>query len=123
MKKVKRIVVLGGAFFAAGNATPSAEANVMPIMRCRIEVLTVYILSDLIDEWLHAFTLQIHNDPEAADVVFTCGADIYVVGLNITMQVIFTGHLCSLSPGPCLKAKSPLVNVHFNKSLMFISML
>ncbi|XP_006660994.2 probable uridine nucleosidase 2 [Oryza brachyantha] len=57
--KVKRIVVLGGAFFAAGNATPSAEAN-------------------------------IHSDPEAADIVFTCGADIYVVGLNITTQVYFT---------------------------------
>ncbi|EEC85085.1 hypothetical protein OsI_32443 [Oryza sativa Indica Group] len=57
--KVKRIVVLGGAFFAAGNATPSAEAN-------------------------------IHSDPEAADIVFTSGADIYVVGLNITTQVYFT---------------------------------
>ncbi|KAJ1267730.1 hypothetical protein BS78_07G080000 [Paspalum vaginatum] len=59
VKNLKRIVVLGGAFFAAGNATPSAEAN-------------------------------IHNDPEAADIVFTCGADVYVVGLNITMKVIFT---------------------------------
>ncbi|PAN11128.1 hypothetical protein PAHAL_2G131300 [Panicum hallii] len=59
VKNVKKIVVLGGAFFAAGNATPSAEAN-------------------------------IHSDPEAADIVFTSGADIYVVGLNITMQVSFT---------------------------------
>uniref|UniRef100_A0A452XS39 uridine nucleosidase n=2 Tax=Aegilops tauschii subsp. strangulata TaxID=200361 RepID=A0A452XS39_AEGTS len=57
--KVKKIVVLGGAFFAAGNATPSAEAN-------------------------------IHSDPEAADMVFTSGADIAVVGLNITTQVSFT---------------------------------
>uniref|UniRef100_A0A0D9XGY5 Inosine/uridine-preferring nucleoside hydrolase domain-containing protein n=1 Tax=Leersia perrieri TaxID=77586 RepID=A0A0D9XGY5_9ORYZ len=57
--KVKKIVVLGGAFFAAGNATPSAEAN-------------------------------IHSDPEAADIVFTSGADIYVVGLNITTQIYFT---------------------------------
>ncbi|KAF0911536.1 hypothetical protein E2562_011166 [Oryza meyeriana var. granulata] len=57
--KVKRIVVLGGAFFAAGNVTPSAEAN-------------------------------IYSDPEAADMVFTSGADIYVVGLNITTQVYFT---------------------------------
>nr|CAB3452856.1 unnamed protein product [Digitaria exilis] len=55
VKNVKKIVVLGGAFFAAGNATPSAEAN-------------------------------IHSDPEAADIVFTSGADIYVVGLNITTQ-------------------------------------
>ncbi|XP_062194717.1 probable uridine nucleosidase 2 [Phragmites australis] len=59
VSKVKRIVVLGGAFFSAGNATPSAEAN-------------------------------IHSDPEAADIVFTSGADIYVVGLNITTQVSFT---------------------------------
>nr|CAB3456556.1 unnamed protein product [Digitaria exilis] len=59
VKNVKKIVVLGGAFFAAGNATPSAEAN-------------------------------IHSDPEAADIVFTSGADIYVVGLNITTQVSFT---------------------------------
>ncbi|TVU06016.1 hypothetical protein EJB05_49203, partial [Eragrostis curvula] len=58
--KVKKIVVLGGSFFAAGNATPSAEAN-------------------------------IRSDPEAADIVFTSGADIYVVGLNITTQVRFTG--------------------------------
>ncbi|KAM0899459.1 hypothetical protein ACQ4PT_021317 [Festuca glaucescens] len=59
VSKVKKIVVLGGAFFAAGNATPSAEAN-------------------------------IHSDPEAADIVFTSGADIVVVGLNITTQVSFT---------------------------------
>ena len=59
VSKVKKIVVLGGAFFAAGNATPSAEAN-------------------------------IHSDPEAADMVFTSGADIAVVGLNITTQVSFT---------------------------------
>jgi uridine nucleosidase len=30
VKNIKKIVVLGGAFFSAGNATPSAEANVMP---------------------------------------------------------------------------------------------
>ncbi|GJM99585.1 hypothetical protein PR202_ga16703 [Eleusine coracana subsp. coracana] len=56
--EVKKIVVLGGSFFAAGNATPSAEAN-------------------------------IHSDPEAADIVFTSGADVSVVGLNITLQVSF----------------------------------
>lgn len=54
--KVKRIVVLGGAFFASGNVNPAAEAN-------------------------------IYGDPEAADIVFTCGADILVVGINITTQV------------------------------------
>ncbi|KAJ0258966.1 Inosine/uridine-preferring nucleoside hydrolase domain-containing protein [Hirschfeldia incana] len=54
--KVKKIVVLGGAFFSLGNVNPAAEAN-------------------------------IYNDPEAADVVFTCGADITVVGINITTQL------------------------------------
>jgi len=28
--KVKRIVILGGAFFAQGNVNPAAEANVIP---------------------------------------------------------------------------------------------
>lgn len=58
-KKVKKIVVLGGSFFALGNVNPAAEAN-------------------------------IYNDPEAADIVFTCGADIVVVGINITTQVKLT---------------------------------
>ncbi|ONH96211.1 hypothetical protein PRUPE_7G113700 [Prunus persica] len=58
-KKVKRVVVLGGAFFALGNVNPAAEAN-------------------------------IYGDPEAADVVFTSGANITVVGINITTQVQFT---------------------------------
>ncbi|KAL5741049.1 hypothetical protein ACOSQ2_030229 [Xanthoceras sorbifolium] len=54
--KVKNIVVLGGAFFALGNVSPAAEAN-------------------------------IYGDPEAADIVFTSGANIVVVGINITTQV------------------------------------
>ena len=57
--KVKRIVVLGGAFFALGNVNPAAEAN-------------------------------IYGDPEAADIVFTSGADVVVVGINITTQVQLT---------------------------------
>ncbi|KAG8647067.1 uridine nucleosidase 1 isoform X1 [Manihot esculenta] len=57
--KVKRIVVLGGAFFALGNVNPAAEAN-------------------------------IYGDPEAADVVFTSGANIAVIGINITTQVKLT---------------------------------
>lgn len=64
--KVKRIVVLGGAFFALGNVNPAAEAN-------------------------------IYGDPEAADVVFTSGANITVVGINITTQVKLTdSDLCGL---------------------------
>lgn len=57
--KVKRIVVLGGAFFALGNVNPAAEAN-------------------------------IYGDPEAADLVFTSGANIDVIGINITTQVKLT---------------------------------
>ncbi|XP_052174340.1 uridine nucleosidase 1-like isoform X1 [Diospyros lotus] len=57
--KVKRVVILGGSFFALGNVNPAAEAN-------------------------------IYGDPEAADVVFTCGANISVVGINITTQVKMT---------------------------------
>jgi len=34
---------------------------------------------------------NIYGDPEAADIVFTCGADILVVGINITHQVYWTG--------------------------------
>ncbi|KAI3776125.1 hypothetical protein L1987_45888 [Smallanthus sonchifolius] len=54
--KVKRVVILGGAFFALGNINPAAESN-------------------------------IYGDPEAADIVFTSGANIDVVGINITTQV------------------------------------
>lgn len=54
--KVKRVVILGGSFFALGNVNPAAEAN-------------------------------IYGDPEAADIVFTSGADIVVVGINITTQI------------------------------------
>ncbi|KAK8672153.1 hypothetical protein V6N13_110526 [Hibiscus sabdariffa] len=57
--KVKNIVVLGGSFFALGNANPAAEAN-------------------------------IYGDPEAADIVFTSGANVVVVGINITTQVLMT---------------------------------
>lgn len=57
--KVKRLVILGGAFFALGNVNPAAEAN-------------------------------IYGDPEAADVVFTSGANIEVIGINITTQVQLT---------------------------------
>ncbi|KAK1419266.1 hypothetical protein QVD17_28430 [Tagetes erecta] len=35
---------------------------------------------------------NIFGDPEAADIVFTSGADILAVGLNVTHQVILTDH-------------------------------
>jgi inosine-uridine nucleoside N-ribohydrolase len=37
--------------------------------------------------------LQIYGDPEAADIVFTSGAEIVVVGINITTQFTFTGYV------------------------------
>ncbi|KAF8103984.1 hypothetical protein N665_0181s0007 [Sinapis alba] len=33
---------------------------------------------------------NIFGDPEAADIVFTCGADVIAVGINVTHQVIMT---------------------------------
>ncbi|XP_028074384.1 uridine nucleosidase 1-like isoform X6 [Camellia sinensis] len=57
--KVKRVVILGGSFFALGNVNPAAEAN-------------------------------IYGDPEAAEIVFTSGANIVITGINITRQVIMT---------------------------------
>ncbi|XP_021889235.1 probable uridine nucleosidase 2 [Carica papaya] len=33
---------------------------------------------------------NIFGDPDAADVVFTCGADILAVGINVTHQVVLT---------------------------------
>ncbi|CAH8251277.1 unnamed protein product [Arabidopsis lyrata] len=35
---------------------------------------------------------NIFGDPEAADIVFTCGADIIAVGINVTHQVIMTAN-------------------------------
>ena len=34
---------------------------------------------------------QIFGDPDAADIVFTSGADVVAVGINVTHQVVFTG--------------------------------
>lgn len=33
---------------------------------------------------------NIFGDPEAADIVFTCGADVMAVGINVTHQVVLT---------------------------------
>lgn len=35
--------------------------------------------------------MKIFGDPEAADIVFTSGADVLAVGINVTHQVILTG--------------------------------
>ena len=40
---------------------------------------------------------NVYGDPEAADIVFTCGAEIVVIGLNVTTQVLMTEQdLCKL---------------------------
>jgi inosine-uridine nucleoside N-ribohydrolase len=31
------------------------------------------------------------GDPDAADRIFTCGADVLAVGINVTNQVILSG--------------------------------
>ena len=33
---------------------------------------------------------NIYNDPDAADIVFTSGADVLAVGINVTHQVVLT---------------------------------
>ena len=35
---------------------------------------------------------QIFGDPDAADIVFTSGADVLAVGINVTHQVVLTGN-------------------------------
>ncbi|XP_031102963.1 probable uridine nucleosidase 1 isoform X1 [Ipomoea triloba] len=82
--KVKRIVILGGAFFALGNVNPAAEANV------RNPIPSFLIFCILLSMNLLFSRHQIYGDPEAADVVFTSGANIDVVGIDITTQVKMT---------------------------------
>ena len=47
---------------------------------------------------------QIFGDPEAADVVFSSGADVLAVGINVTRQVIMKG-----SPF-CMFCSSTVIN-------------
>jgi inosine-uridine nucleoside N-ribohydrolase len=54
------IVLMGGAAFVDGNATPAAEAN-------------------------------IHNDPEAADIVFGAACPVVMCGLDVTEKTVMTG--------------------------------
>lgn len=69
-KKIKRIVMMGGAAFCPGNVTPTGEANI----------------------W---------GDPEAAQMMFRCGAPMTMVGLDVTMQARLTARqLDSLHESP-----------------------
>lgn len=40
----------------------------------------------------YALDWQIFGDPDAADIVFTSGANILAVGINVTHQVVMTGN-------------------------------
>lgn len=40
----------------------------------------------------YALGWQIFGDPDAADIVFTSGANILAVGINVTHQVVMTGN-------------------------------
>ena len=59
VREVREVVVMGGAAFVPGNATPHAEAN-------------------------------IHNDPEAADLVFAADWPVVMVGLDVTHRAFLT---------------------------------
>jgi len=56
---LSRLVLMGGAY----NLTPYGKGNCTPFAEFNI--------------W---------QDPEAADIVFNCGADIFAVGLDVTMD-------------------------------------
>ena len=56
-RKIKKLIIMGGAVRTPGNITPVAEAN-------------------------------FYNDPEAAAAVMHCGADITLVGLDVTHQTV-----------------------------------
>lgn len=58
-ERIARIALMGGAYFAVGNITPTAEFN-------------------------------IYVDPEAAQIVFACGAPITVLPLDVTHKALVT---------------------------------
>ena len=60
--------------------------------------------------------MQIYGDPEAADVVFTSGANIVIVGINITTQVQLTGRIIFL-----LSLLSSFIGASFWSSIAIVS--
>ncbi|KAH0730505.1 hypothetical protein KY289_001693 [Solanum tuberosum] len=90
--KVKRVVVLGDSFFAVENVNPAAQANVGDFFPNGVEVRSACTppfpgpISEITFGML-LLTKHIYGDPKAADVVFTWGTNIHVVGINITTQV------------------------------------
>jgi inosine-uridine nucleoside N-ribohydrolase len=57
-RRLRRLIVMGGAAAVPGNVTPAAEANFF-------------------------------NDPEAAEIVFGSGANLTMVGLDVTLRAVF----------------------------------
>lgn len=53
-------------------------------MYCLLSLSLSYFLIPALDD-------QIFGDPDAADIVFTSGADVLAVGINVTHQVVLTG--------------------------------
>uniref|UniRef100_A0A2N9IL63 Inosine/uridine-preferring nucleoside hydrolase domain-containing protein n=1 Tax=Fagus sylvatica TaxID=28930 RepID=A0A2N9IL63_FAGSY len=96
-KNIGQIVLLGGAFAVNGNVNPAAEANIFDVLHWSIPTFPKMLpapwwfptlpfspsLTLRLDE-------QIFGDTEAADIVFTSGADVVAVGINVTHQVVLT---------------------------------
>ncbi|KAG6524123.1 probable uridine nucleosidase 2 [Zingiber officinale] len=60
---------------------------------------------------------NIFGDPDAADIVFTSGADILTVGLNVTHQVIFTDadfEKLTQSKGKLAQYLSNILGIYFS---------
>ncbi|KAJ0569114.1 putative inosine/uridine-preferring nucleoside hydrolase domain, ribonucleoside hydrolase [Helianthus annuus] len=60
---------------------------------------------------------NIYGDPEAADIVFTCEADVLAIALNVTHQVILTYHDCDIlaeSDGIFAKYLSKILEFYFS---------
>jgi purine nucleosidase len=57
-RRLRRLIVMGGAAAVPGNVTPAAEAN-------------------------------FYNDPESAAAVFESGAELTMVGLDVTLRALF----------------------------------
>ncbi|KAH7547644.1 hypothetical protein FEM48_Zijuj01G0331700 [Ziziphus jujuba var. spinosa] len=89
-RNIGQIVVLGGAFAVNGNNEKSL---------------------------ILGFNGQIFGDPDAADIVFTSGADVLAVGINVTHQVIMTDtdreELAS-SKGKFAQYLSKILEVYFS---------
>ncbi|KAG5562366.1 hypothetical protein RHGRI_005189 [Rhododendron griersonianum] len=112
-KNIGQIVVLGGAFAVNGNVNPAAEANSSArvsgvysvigssaIHKCSFlfsrsksssyAVIVVTLKFDVLNVLGAPGLDQIFGDPDAADIVFTSGAHVLAVGINVTHQVVMT---------------------------------